>query len=355
MKLLEVHIFHKHNNIIRLIVDKRTKELSYMDLTNIQLELRKIGSKLSSLENEIEKLKPNSEEKEKSLLYEINELAFKFPIKNRVLSEAGEFIKRTFIRILSYLAGKNKSNLYERLLFITRIVAGLGINDISVDEVLKYGLDFNKDDFNVIIDETEKFRYSLIVDVLILINITGQASEEELKIVAEIAQMLKCQKEDMKVLAIVAKAVLEDNFDYLLDVKNQCEDKWNGIFMHYIPNEWLIKNRTYCGEYYNEKILWANNRAAAISTRTEENYRLVKEHLQDGTEVEKGDSLVTCEGINGNKKMIKSPKDGVVYFINETKKNSSTHKNEKFLKVYVVSYFDDYNEFHEWYRRQRSL
>ncbi len=47
-------------------------------------------------------------------------------------------------------------------------------------------------------------------------------------------------------------------------------------------------------------------------------------------------------------KEIKAPCDGIVFFADEKKKGQVSDKMDEYVEVYVVSYFDDYNDFTAW-------
>ena len=52
------------------------------------------------------------------------------------------------------------------------------------------------------------------------------------------------------------------------------------------------------------------------------------------------------------KKSLAAPCDGVVFFIESNKKSEVSERMDKFLEVYVVSYFDDYAEFCDWHKKK---
>ena len=107
----------------------------------------------------------------------------------------------------------------------------------------------------------------------------------------------------------------------------------------------------------------------------------VKKRLNTGTVVKKGEELVSYEESvkkkkqNSNsplllsvavvmavsetnsetvieKKSLNAPCDGVVFFIESNKKGAVSECMDKFLEVYVVSYFDDYAEFCDWHKKK---
>lgn len=52
------------------------------------------------------------------------------------------------------------------------------------------------------------------------------------------------------------------------------------------------------------------------------------------------------------KRTLNAPCDGVVFFIESNKKGAVSEHMDKFLEVYVVSYFDDYAEFCDWHKKK---
>ena len=52
------------------------------------------------------------------------------------------------------------------------------------------------------------------------------------------------------------------------------------------------------------------------------------------------------------KRTLNAPCDGILFFIESYKKGAVSECVDKFLEVYVVSYFDDYAEFCDWHKKK---
>ncbi|MGN0421678.1 MAG: hypothetical protein ACI4EY_02970 [Lachnospiraceae bacterium] len=60
--------------------------------------------------------------------------------------------------------------------------------------------------------------------------------------------------------------------------------------------------------------------------------------------------MVVYEDIE--EKMLEAPCNGIVFFIENSKEGTTSEHKDKYLEVYVVSYFDNYTEFFEWHKNK---
>jgi len=83
-----------------------------LNLTELQVELRTIEDRLSVLHNEIEKMKPKTDEEKKTDYEALTKLALKHPLGNRTISNAPEDIKKLFFSGLSYMILSDETDIY---------------------------------------------------------------------------------------------------------------------------------------------------------------------------------------------------------------------------------------------------
>ena len=54
------------------------------------------------------------------------------------------------------------------------------------------------------------------------------------------------------------------------------------------------------------------------------------------------------------RKIISAPCDGLLFLVNDYRKGDAPNQNDKYIAVYVVSYFDEYETFRKWYAEQNK-
>lgn len=54
------------------------------------------------------------------------------------------------------------------------------------------------------------------------------------------------------------------------------------------------------------------------------------------------------------KRSITAPCDGIVFFVDDYKKGEASDKEDKYIAVFVVSFFDEYDCFCKWYANRNK-
>lgn len=350
-----------------------------MNLTQLQEELRSIEEQISSLHNEIENMKPKTEEQKKKDFEKITVLAAKHPIVNAEIASAEE--KKNLFSSLSYILSLEQNSVDAGLLYLTRLAIGCNLK-LSAEELYKAGLEFKKEDLNGLTETIQKHKYTYLTEAMILVNLTANTSSSVLALISELATIMDCDKEEIRVIAQVAKSRLIDNINLILDIPLPSKNRWSGKFLDYIPHEWIVSQRKKCAEICLEESIThigmlgfatiVRNRNTAVRHSC-----VVKNRTTAGRVVEKGEFLLSYEqkeyddkNENQNTKdeyeryltleyhnecigkqeiTVKAPCNGIVYFV-EDEKYLSENWTKKYLAVYVVSYFDDYHDFVSWYK-----
>lgn len=328
-----------------------------MNLTELQIELRNIEEHISKLHQEVENMKPQTEEEKKTNFNEITQIAIKYPINGLNIANASEIIKKKFISALAYLAVMEEKGLYARILYLTRVAAGCGLK-MSAEDIYKSGLEFEVTNIEKVSDELKDYKHNYLVESFILTNLEKDTPKSMFSTIAYIAQILNCDKEELQVIAQVAKSKLTNNFDLLKEIPIPTKNRWSGTFRDYIPKTWIVKQRITTGYICLEKNEDISNPYAAIAflshsyntnNTTTTNPYIVKSRLDNGTVVRKHDILLTYEiETSSNKKgelRIVSTNNGIVFFKETNEYKDSKVHADKFLKVYVISYFDDCTDF----------
>lgn len=321
-----------------------------MNLTEIQVELRKVNNTLQYLSNELEELKPKSDAEQKKLYDKIDSLAKSYTIQNNMLINSDIQVKKTYLKILSFVTQHSQSDLEEKLCFLMRISNGIHYSDSS-EEIVRLGMNVDQEDLSDIQQFDRSVGFSLIVDALLLISLDGKPKEKDMEFVVSLAQILGFDEEEMVVLSTMATAVLTNNFDLLGGISVITKDQWRGVFNHYIPKEWRERQVICCGVYsdneesISESISFLSYKYTALKKsgeyvkegdmiiRTSENLISQAEMFESMFNLKNRTNRKIRESIDGlNKSDIIAPISGVVNY----------HQcQDATIKVYVLGYFAD--------------
>lgn len=332
-----------------------------MDLTELQAELRSMEQQLVELQTEVEKMKPQPGDERKKNYETITRLAQMHPLKNAGLGSAPESIKKLFVRGLSFLL-QTEEEQYSRILYLCRLSTGIGLA-LSAEDICRIGACFDMEDMGALCLDLADYKYPFLTEAFILANLSGECSGSFLGLIAETAEIMRCDREEIQVIAQIAKSVLTGNPDVLSELPAPSCNRWSGKFRDYIPQQWIEEQRKECaelhiqkgsGEYESlyQKIFWMRGEVP-----TEKLCRVI-EQLEAGSIVKKGQYICRYEEKSPDKqtlvfktvyKTVIAPCDGIVFFVNEERKNSEKgEKKGKYLLIYVVSWFDDYDGFCAW-------
>ena len=337
-----------------------------MDLTELQEELRSMERQLAELQTEVEKMKPQTEDERKKDYKAITRLAKRYPLENAGLKSAPENIKKLFIRGLSFLSQTEEQGQYSRILYLCRLSAGIDMYE-SAEDILCMGIDFNAEDIGELCFDLSDYKYPFLTEAFILANLSPKCSGPLFGMIASIAESMRCDREEIQVTAHIAKSVLTGNPEALSELPSPSGNRWSGKFRDYIPREWIEGQRKKCAELHikkdsdeyeslYQKIFWMHGGMSA------EKFYKVIEQLKTGSVVKKGQSICryvektfdkTMLGVKTAYKTVNAPCDGMVFFIDEERKNSEkSGENDKYLLIYVVSWFDDYDDFCAWQKEE---
>lgn len=337
-----------------------------MNFTGLQKELRSVGKQIEALEAAVEQMKPKTEEEKKKEYNKIMNLAGRYPLTGRGLEGVRENTQAMYLKMLASLAILASQHFTERLLYISRIAAGMKNGRYTTEKIVELMRQFVGKDLENLYTDLEPAREWFLVDAFATAYLCGEPSEEMIEFTAELAVLMKFSQEDIEILSRIAKGMLTDDFSCLDFIKSEVNPKWCGKFTDSISEKWLAARRICCGKYCTDngvidKHSFVPSDAAYECT--------VKKRVAAGTALKKGDLLVSLEelvpekpGFHGydisgrdrkRKTKINAPEDGIVFYIDDEIENEKTEKNEKFVMVYVVSQFDDYAALCKWYKTIR--
>ncbi|MCR5176771.1 MAG: hypothetical protein K6C05_07945 [Anaerovibrio sp.] len=223
------------------------------------------------------------------------------------------------------------------------------------------------DDIDKELNGLQDNKYTFLVEAFIISNLTGHVEKKTLSIIADIAKIFDIDSEELRVIAQVAKCKLVNDMDLLHVIPLPTKNRWMNKFWGYIPYEWIVKNRQKVGsvctkkykkranstEEYNFEALFGD----AFDNKTASNAEVIVpcnivDRIQAGSVVKEGEILlkyiqktkrqdyldsygigffsnftkaiqeITAECSGGDveeKKVIKAPCDGIVFFIDYRK------------------------------------
>lgn len=322
-----------------------------MNLTELQYELRDIEKHISQLHFEIENMKPKTEEEKKKDFDVITRLAKQHPIKGLGISNASDVQKKLFISSLSYLLLAEERNMYARLLYLCRLAYGINLK-MTVEDIYTLGLEFESKDIDKLCMDLEKFKGSYLIEAFIIANLLEESSTKILSIIADIAEIMGCDREEIRVLAQIAKSKLMDDLDVVNCIPLPYKNRWTGKFEDYISKSWIKSQREKCIEICTKKYFKINPILVSSKVKIP---CIVKNKVESGSIVKNGTTIIEYEEeVNENYtvkkelRKITSPKDGIAFFAKTKKKSAVSGKEDEYLCVYVVSYFDEYSDFCKW-------
>lgn len=348
-----------------------------MTLTELQLQLREIENRISTLQNDIEKMKPKPEEEKLNEFEKITNLAKQNVIKNSKLKEAFPEIKECIIECLSYISCIEDKGINLRLLYLCRLANGNGYN-ISAEELYRKGIEFEKEDLNWMCEELVNYdctdySYILLVEGFVIAGITGNATPQILSCIADFATILKCSQEEICYLSTMAKGLLTGELDYLLlQLPVSKEKRWQGKLREYISNKWIVEQRYFCGTFCVEMytsvkvpdmdeifggLFGTLGRTSKIKNDFVSSQKIyeINQKLKSGNIVKKGEIICslrekTSDGLNNKENIITAPCNGIVYYLSDKRGVDDEIAFDKYIAIYVISYFDKPAELCSWYK-----
>ena len=285
-----------------------------MNLTELQIELRNMEEQLSVLHNEIENMKPKSEDVQKEEFATIDKLAAQFPISNSVITNMSDICKKMLFTCLAYIVLATEENIYAGMLYLTRLSQGCSA-ELKTADIYKLGIEV--EDIFKVVNEIKDYKDTVLVEAFIISNLRGPADKKCISAIADVASIMGCDSEELQMIAQIAKYKLVEDLSILQSLPIPRNSRWMGRFWDFIPYEWIKNNRIKCGELCTKKYIDGaephigitggflsaaiaiQNQRNKSSDNTIETQQCIIENLNMGTIVREGD--VICEFKEGKK------------------------------------------------------
>lgn len=135
-----------------------------------------------------------------------------YPITDHPLEQADEYSKGIYITMLCTIMCNNSVPREEQILFIERLMKGIGIAG-TINDYIKKALEINDkfaEDFIRQFKDNE-LKYNFVVDTLILISSVGSPAKRDMEFVSEICDILAIEKNKLSEILRLATIILEQN------------------------------------------------------------------------------------------------------------------------------------------------
>lgn len=262
-------------------------------LLDIQQEIRELDRKVKDISftiaeiyDEIDELRNDETD---SIDYETirlmsRHLSFgKHPLGGLNDNYACQIYLETLLSLVQ--ADRGSKDTVNRLIFVQWLLSQTKL-ELSLEELFKDSLKINTGTFAEVVELVPKtFRSHLILDALLTANICGQANHDVLIYVVNLCSILGVEKEQLRVLSIMAKWVLKQDLGKMENADFQQVLAQAESFKHYLnndlPNVALSSQRTI---------------AVAVPDETHSNF---KWEVKQRGHVEKGDVIATYRSVSG--------------------------------------------------------
>jgi len=140
-----------------------------MTLTELQASLRNIDEQINLLHSEIEKMKPKTEDENKTLFKKLSFLAKQNPLCRKTIKNAPEDVKKLMFTVFSWFIQADKVGQEQRLLYLSRISIGSGYEN-STENLVRIGLLFEQKTLERVKTELKPYKYSFMTELFIFTN-----------------------------------------------------------------------------------------------------------------------------------------------------------------------------------------
>lgn len=189
------------------------------EIRDIRKELKLLDNRLDAMDKELLNYKDiTSDKSEYKRIYEI---AKTMPIISHPVIKENVAVKNNYFAILLMVATVDDSLSDEQLLFLQRMVLS-DLNNSRLDYYLGSLGTIHRENVIYKMNEVVKTKLSeqLLLDMMILANLSHSTSRESYEIIANIATLLNKDKQSLSDIAKTASAVLRQN---ITDLVSGCE------------------------------------------------------------------------------------------------------------------------------------
>lgn len=218
------------------------------NLSELQMELRRLSVALEQLSGQVESLKEQDGQSDADFAA-LEELARREPLENPSFKALPQPDRERYLRLLTTAASLDGPLTPEQLFYLCRLTAGAG-EHVPPKELCRMAWQTDRLDWKAAASGLKPAGHPLLLDLLMLCGLNGPASDNALEFIAETAGLLKCREEDLRVISRLAASLLSENYQAFLDI----DAKKSYTALGYLtPGKWIEESRSHCGYYWPEK------------------------------------------------------------------------------------------------------
>lgn len=254
----------------------------------MQKELRVMDNRLTELNNELLNYKDSGICD--SVYKRIYDIARTMPIIKHPIIQYGYSVKNNYFAILIMTATCEDSINDNQLLFLQRMAladaqrTSIDIYLAGIGSILPENVIFKLED-NI----KEQLSYQLLLDMLIIANLSTVKTRKTFEIIAGIAHFLGIQRDTLAHISYLAALILKQNCENYLNENSilavEEDDMLFGYYLREVPgwNEIVLKAgenrqrkeliRRFCRTIQNEKsVEWSNSQPIGVELSAKEEY-----------------------------------------------------------------------------------
>lgn len=161
----------------------------------------------------------------------------KYAIVNPDLVSLDEYMKILYLKVLCTVVQLGDEPTEMQVLFLKRIVAGIGVED-PAEEYMRRALEISDTDMQEFLTgmKENRAKYYFALDGLILVSI-GTENQECYQYLAEIIELLDICKDDLKYVCLAASSVLQQQSSFYDEAKELTNERIREVdYTPYIQN-----------------------------------------------------------------------------------------------------------------------
>lgn len=165
----------------------------------------------------------------------------KYAIVNPDLLSLDEYMKTLYLKVLCTVVQLGDEPTEMQVLFLKRIVAGIGVED-PAEEYMRRALEISDTDMQEFLTgmKENRAKYYFALDGLILVSI-GTENQECYQYLAEIIELLDICRDDLKHVCLVASSILQQQSSFYDEAKELTNERIREV--DYTP----YVQKFYCG------------------------------------------------------------------------------------------------------------
>ena len=174
-----------------------------------------------------------------------------------MLAEKEEYIKSLYLRMLCALIRYTGEPSAMQVLYVRRLMAGINV-EAAFEDYMKMALDLNTTDVDEFIAayKQDTLKHYFCIDAIILLSVAENA-EKNYELLAELVEMLGINREQLKYLTAVAKAIVMQSSELFDEAKKLLPDSLlNLSLFHYIDGFYTGK----IVDTYEKRYLYSPNK-----------------------------------------------------------------------------------------------